>query len=410
MTGRGVKPASRSPLTPSSALSNGAADTQASAVSGDTAKSRAEEVSESFRRLSAEALQHNARQWLSCLVASPLPPEATFRNLVHNGALLARVTASLVAATRAGTREVTLVVVTDDDLGVADSPRSSASQVKSAQEHATAFVTNCQALGVRAAELCTTHDVLSCAASSGSGGGARAVCVTLYAVSLRAKALGLRVPPFPVNDVPQLPRDATKERAAQFNVTVVRAPSVSASAATPASGARTPTSTLLAGGSAGVAAPATPDVAAAPPMSVVGDSGTPHSMGSSRIEMSPAEAAPDDAVSVSGDVLLRPTLTPAATPAATPVPTPARVRAAAATPDGSAKGAGSLWNPGGASQTLYVATAAAAGAALVATAAYIALNAGSQRGRTTRWRTRGGDVLSEGSLVLWRAMPAVARR
>jgi len=389
--------AARSPLQQSSALSNGA---DMSAVqSGDSSKSRAEEATESFRRLSLEALQHNARQWLSCLVASPLPDDVPFERLVSNGALLARVTGSLVAASRVGTSQVTPVVVSEDELGLGDSPRGAARQKAAAQENATQLITNCRSLGLRSAELCTTSDVLNVGAAAQS---ARAVCVTLYAVSIRAKALGLRLPPFPVNDV-QLPRDATRQRAAQFNA--ASAPP-SGPVTTPRSGWSQPPLSAAAGS---LAAPVTPDVTAAP-RSVVGDNGTPrtgfgsvqHGGGHHGADdaMSAAETeVADDAVSVSGDVLLHPTSS--LTPAVTPMRTPVRGGGSSEAAGPNGRGASSLpfpkWSPGSASSTLYVAAAAAAGAALVA---YVALSAGTQRGRTTRWRPRGGDVR-----VLWRSLP-----
>lgn len=388
----------RSPLTPASG--NGAEATQSGVQSGDSGKSRTEEVSESFRRLSVEALQLNARSWLSSLVASALPDDVSFENLVRNGALLARVTASLVAASRAGTNEVTPAVLSDEDLGLVDTPKSLGARVKAAQDNASAFVTHCRALGVRQAELCTTGDVLH-----PSGQGARGVCVALYAVSLRAKALGLRVPPFPVADL-TLPREQTQLHAARFNQ---EGPVPSAGSAT-----RGGNSSGWNAQPRGLVTPVTPTGDAA--HSVVGDNATPMSAGLTELvdgrQMSPAGGGDDgnhhqgEAVGDS-DVLLPPLVTPAGTPVRVHALPPKTGDSATPgsggwAPQRSGDGASPLWSPS-ASQTLYIAAAAAAGAAVVATA-YFALNAASHRPGRTRWRSREGDAAVAGSLVLWRTV------
>ena len=388
----------RSPLTPASG--NGA-ETQSGVTSGDSGKSRTEEVSESFRRLSVEALQLNARSWLASLVASPLPADVPFETLVRNGALLARVTASLVAATRAGTSDVTPAVLSEEDLGLVHTPKGLGARVKAAQDNASAFVTHCRSLGCRNAELCTTGDVLNPV-----GQGARGVCVALYAVSLRAKALGLRVPPFPVADL-TLPREQTQLQAARFNQ---EGPVPSAGSATRGGGSS--------GWNAqprGLVTPVTPSGDAE--RSVVGDSRTPMSAGLTEPMdgqhptpfAAPAGGgdAPTEAVGDS-DVLLPPLVTPAGTPVRMS-PLPPKTGDGVGTPasggwgaHGGSDGASPLWSPS-ATQTLYIAAAAAAGAAVVATA-YFALNAASHRPGRTRWRSREGDVAVAGSLVLWRTV------
>ena len=217
-----------------------------SSASDSSALSKHEVQHEDYRRLSAQALmacvcrpaqrtvfaraetfaraQTNARFWLSQFSSEPLPEESevTFEGLTQNGKLLSQVGAALVKCSQQGLAVVPALQMRAAEAWEAPVGAARAGRVA---DDAAAFIAACRTLGVRSVECCSALDITHPGPSS-----ARAVragfmtrfrhtcsyarwacqvCVTLYALSARCKALGLRVAPFPVADL-SFPNEDTK--------------------------------------------------------------------------------------------------------------------------------------------------------------------------------------------------------
>ena len=167
------------------------------------------------------APQGNARLWLSQFSPEPLPDEdhVPFATLITNGALLSRVGAALLKATQQGLSAVPPVVMRS---GEAWEAPAGAARAGRASDDAASFVAACRSMGVRTVECCAALDITHPGPASTRAVRSAArfcvsrltrrssqVCVTLYALSLRCKALGLRVAPFPVADL-SFPSEDTK--------------------------------------------------------------------------------------------------------------------------------------------------------------------------------------------------------
>ena len=218
-----------------------------SSASDSSALSKHELQHEDYRRLSAQSLkvcaqslhgssclralrrlharQTNARFWLSQFSSEPLPEESevTFEGLTQNGKLLSQVGAALVKCSQQG-----LAVVPPLQMRAAEAWEApvGAARASRVADDAAAFIAACRTLGVRSVECCSALDITHPGSSStravraafalcfrqrtySHALSACQVCVTLYALSARCKALGLRVAPFPVADL-SFPNEDTK--------------------------------------------------------------------------------------------------------------------------------------------------------------------------------------------------------
>ena len=173
----------------------------------------------------SHARQTNARFWLSQFSSEPLPEESEipFERLVSNGKLLAQLGAALVKSSKQGLAVVPALQMRAAEAWEAPVGAARAGRVA---DDAAAFVAACRTLGVRSVECCSALDITHPGPSSTRAVRAAfvsrfcickrshlpcacQVCVTLFALSTRCKALGLRVAPFPVADL-SFPSEDTK--------------------------------------------------------------------------------------------------------------------------------------------------------------------------------------------------------